>query len=499
MKEKAKSFFKRNIKRKRTWVILGIVIIIICYSIFKTPNSAKNTTTDIAKLSDLKETVLTTGQVVSSTDLDLSFNSTGVVKNINVKVGDKVKKGQIIATLNQDSELASLTSARGALAAAKARLQKTLDGATNEQITLSEVALEQTKLTQDTLVSNAYQNLLNSTPEAVPSDGKSNYTAPTISGTYTLGKEGTIYLKVYSSSGGRSFDVTGLTMGTSAVDTITPQPIGNSGLYIKFPSGSVSDVSNWEISIPNKHAANYLTNYNAYQAALATAKSAIDQSTASLNLTKASATTSDIDLAKADILSAEGQVEQAQARYNNTLVIAPADGTITSVDIKVGEQAQALKEVMVLQDINDMHLETNVNEANIASLSIGMPIDITYDSLGESKIFHGTITKIDPASTLVSGVVNYKVTASTDQFTGLRPGMTANMTIKVLEKDNVIAIPSRAIIKDDKGNESIRIITNKRTKKWKSVPVTTGLEGDGGMVEISSGLKLGDEYVVLTK
>ena len=43
------------------------------------------------------------------------------------------------------------------------------------------------------------------------------------------------------------------------------------------------------------------------------------------------------------------------------------------------------------------------------------------------------------------------------------------------------------------------VITNKRLKKWKSVPIVTGLEGDGGMVEVLSGLSLGDEYVILTK
>lgn len=68
MKEKAKSFFSKNIKRKRTWIILILVVLIALYFIFKTPSSVANTVTDIAKVSDLKQTVLATGQVVSSTD-----------------------------------------------------------------------------------------------------------------------------------------------------------------------------------------------------------------------------------------------------------------------------------------------------------------------------------------------------------------------------------------------------------------------------------------------
>lgn len=499
MKEKVKLFFKKNIRRKRAWGIVILSLVFVSYLIFKTPSSALNTVTDIAKLSDLKETVLATGQVVSNTDLNLSFNATGVVKSLKVKVGDKVKAGQVLATLDGGSEFAALTSARGALASAEARLKKTIEGASSEEIALAEITLNQTKLTQDIAVNNAYQNLLNSTPVAVPNDGSSDYTAPVISGTYKLGKEGAIHITSYYSLGGTSFTASGLTNGTGINNTITPQPIGDSGLYITFPSNTSINVTDWKIEIPNKKAANYLANYNAYQSALSQAKFAIDQRTAELAIKKAKARSGDLDLANADILSAQGQVQGALARYNNTIITAPADGTITSIDIKIGEQAMAQKEAIVLQDVSNIYIETNINEANISNLSVGMPIDITYDSFGSEKIFKGNITKIDPASTLVSGVVNYKITASTEQLKELRPGMTANMTIKIKEKANVIAIPSRSIITNDKGDRSIRVVTNSRTKKYKSVPVVTGLEGDGGLVEVLKGLSVGEEFVILIK
>ena len=498
--KKAKDLLMNKIlKKKRIWIPLAIVLAVALFFILKPNNNAKNTVTDIAKYSDLKQTILATGQVVSNTDLNLSFNTSGVVKSIKVKVGDAVKAGQIIATLDQGSAFATLTSARGALAAANARYKRILEGATSEEVSLSQITLDQTKLTQETLVKNAYQNLLNSTPEAVPEDGTKDYTAPTISGTYNLGKEGTIKVSSYYSYGGVSFNVSGLTEGTGEANTIIPQPLGNSGLYIKFSSGSTIDAKDWIIEIPNKKAVDYLTNYNTYQATLTQAESAIEQRTAELALKKAEARPSDIDLAKADIISAQGQVEQATARYNDTVITAPADGTITSIDIKVGELASALKEVIVLQDISNIYIEANINEANIANLNIGMLVDITYDAFGSDKIFKGNITKIDPSSTLVSGVVNYKITANVEQSENLRPGMTANMTIKVKEKNHVLTVPSRAILTDTNGAKTIRIVTNTKTKKFKEVPVSAGLEGDGGVVEITNGLKDGDEFVVLIK
>ncbi len=497
---KVKNFFVNKIlKKKRIWIPLLIVVVVGLFILLRPNNNAKNTVTDFAKYVDLKETVLATGQVVSSTDLNLSFNSSGTVKSIKIKVGDTVKKEQELATLDQASVLATLTSARGALAAANARYKKILEGASNEQIALSQVTLDQTKLTEATLVNNAYKNLLNSTPEAVPKDETSENIAPTVSGTYNLGKEGKIYLSIYNSSGGKSFSVTGLAEGIGLVDTIIPQPIGNSGLYIKFSSETNIDVNDWVIEIPNRQAADYLINYNAYQSALSQAKSAIDQSEAELALTKAKARQSDIDLAQADIISAEGQVEQATAAYNNTVITAPLGGTITSIDIKPGELASALNPVITLQDVSNIYLEANINEANIASLGLGMPVDITYDAFGSDKNFKGNITKIDPASTIISGVVNYKVTASVEQTEDLRPGMTANMTILVKEKNHILAVPSRAILTDTSGNKTIRIITDKKTKKFKEVKITTGLEGDGGMVEVTSGLNENDEFVILIK
>jgi len=499
MKKIKDLFVNKILKKKRILIPLVIVIAIGLFFLLKPNNNIKNTVTDFAKYTDLKQTVLATGQVVSNTDLNLSFNTNGVVKSIKVNVGDNVKEGQILATLDQSSALANLTSAKGVLAGARARHKRILEGAKAEEVTLSEVTLEQTKLTQETLINNAYNNLLNSAPEAEPKDGVSDYIAPTISGTYSLGKEGKIYLSVYNSSGGKSFTASGLTEGTGLVDTVIPQAIGNSGLYIKFSSETDIDATDWIIEIPNKKASNYLSNYNAYQATISQAKLAIDGRTAELALIRSNARGSDIDLAMADIISAEGQVELADANYRNTFIITPSDGTITDIDIKPGELASALSPVITLQDVSNIYIEANINEANIANLNIGMPVDINFDAFGSDKIFKGNITKIDPASTLVSGVVNYKITASVEQVENLRPGMTANMTIKVKEKNHVVAIPSRAILIDTNNVKTIRIVTDKKTKKFKEVPVTTGIDGDGGLVEVTNGINNGEEFVVLIK
>jgi multidrug efflux pump subunit AcrA (membrane-fusion protein) len=154
---------------------------------------------------------------------------------------------------------------------------------------------------------------------------------------------------------------------------------------------------------------------------------------------------------------------------------------------------------MTLQDVKNVYLEANINEANIINIKEGASIDITFDSFGIEKVFKGNIIKIDPSSTVISGVVNYKITANIIDAPELRPGMTANMTILVGEKNNILTISSRAIIKDKTGIKTVRVITNTKTKDYKEIVIATGMEGDGGLTEITTGLEQGEEIVVLIK
>ncbi len=508
--EKVKAW---SFRKKMLYGIIVIVLVLTGVMILKPKDNSANITTDTVKLIDLKQTVLATGQVTSNTDLSLSFYGSGIVRSVKAKVGDTVKAGQILATLDQGNELALLTQARGAVAAAQAKYQSILDGASSEEINLAQIALENAKRDydrlksqQEILVDNTYKNLLNSTPEALPSGGESDYTAPTISGNYNKKTEGQIIISVYYTGNGLNFSASGVATGEGPVTATTPQPIGDSGLYIKFASASGLNITEWVINIPNKKASDYVTNYNAHQAALKTqesvlgvAQALIDQRTAELSLKQAIARPSDIDLAKANILSAEGQLQAASANFEHTILRAPADGTITKVDIKIGELAQALKNIMTLQDVNNVYLEANINEANIISIKMGAPVDITFDAFNTEQVFKGNILKIDPSSTIISGVVNYKITANVLFAPELRPGMTANMTVLVGEKNNVLAIPSRAIIKDKTGKRTVRLVTNTKTKDYGEVEVITGMEGDGGLTEIISGLSQGDEIVVLIK
>jgi HlyD family secretion protein len=278
--------------------------------------------------------------------------------------------------------------------------------------------------------------------------------------------------------------------------------VGARGLYVTFgASGTLNANDNWVVSIPNTQSSTYLTYNNAYQsalqtkdAALSSAQSAVDQATATLNLKKAQARPADVGAAQAQILSAEGQYQAANAALENTIIRAPAVGTITKIDANVGETIASLAEALVLQNIDELHLEADVSEANVAQIKTGQSVDVTFDALSPDQHYTAHVENLDLSSTVVSGVVNYKITASLDKTDEIRPGMTANMTILTDEKSGVLAVPERAIVLHD-NKKFVRVITDSKSKTYREQEITTGITADGGLEEVTSGLFEGQEYV----
>jgi hypothetical protein len=212
-------------------------------------------------------------------------------------------------------------------------------------VNTAQVALDGVTKQQNQLVVNAHANLLNSTIQA-QSEGDVSILPPVITGIYNKGSEGIITLSVYQTGNGLSASISGIISGTLTVSTNNPQALGDTGLFVKFPSTSSYSGTVWDIEIPNKNAANYLTNYNAYQSALqnqsqaiASAQATLNQANASLLQLETAARPEDVAAAAAQVDNALGAVQIAQAAYDNTIITAPSDGTIMSISIAPGQIA----------------------------------------------------------------------------------------------------------------------------------------------------------------
>lgn len=503
-------------KKRNIWIIaiLVIIVAVVGYFILAGKNNAKNVQTGFATKQNLQETVLSTGEVVSGINLNLSFQSSGVVRRVNVQEGDKVGQGDVLASLDQSSARATLVQAQGALAQAQANYEKLLAGAAAESIKTSQDAVN---TAQQNLI-NAYSGAINTLNNAYTAIYNAYNVGVNIQNAYfttqdpqgiavstakddinNIMKSDQGYLTgAENSMAPADIDaaVTLMTKGLNGVydDVNVIRAQCDQGIYFyKVTSADKATIDGQKTSVNT-----VLTSVTSVQQNLASLKLALQTAEDQLSLTKAPPTQAEIDLAKAQMLSAQGQVYAAQAVVNNSIIVAPESGTITQVDIKVGEQATPSKEVMILQNVNDLHAEADVSEANIASLQVGQTIDYTFDALGPDQHFAGKVLTINPASTVISGVVNYLVKGSLDNIPNIKPGMTANMTIMVAQKNNALAVPSTAIINKD-GKQYVRIPDDKSDKSFHQVQVQTGLQADGGLVEIVSGLSEGQEIVTYVK
>lgn len=457
---------------------------------------------------DLARTVLSSGEVVSTVDLDLSFPKSGVVKEIKVKIGDKVEKGQILATINQGTLNGSVTEALGSLKSAEAKLQEVLEGATSEEIRLAEINLEnaqndleETKKEQETNVLNARRTLYSADLEAIPEDNEETNIEVYITGSFNSDKAG-IY-RLEKSPVSPDWKLVGPQTFSGSVSSITPAPIGNTGLYIRFSVETLPYGFPWTVEIPNTKGTNYATNKALYDSAIATASSAISsaesnvkQKEAEYLLKKKQARPSEISSAEAVVLQAKGRYLSALAELEDTYLKAPENGTVTAVNIKTGELSEAQNVAMVIENTESLYVESNINEANVDLVYKDAMTDIEFDAF-PGKIYRGKISFVEPSETLVSGVVNYKVNADILELDeNVRPGLTANLLINIWKMEGVTTIPNRAIYERD-GKTYVLLKTGKKAKTNEEVEVVRGKIGDGDIAEIERGLNPGD--IVLVK
>lgn len=491
---------------KKTLLIVAVVIISIVAILFI--QKINNTPYELVAVQtgDMVQEVSASGKVESPTKINLHFKNSGKLFALNAKVGEEVATGELLAvqdTAQLDAQVAEMQSG---IDLQRAKLAQLIAGASEEETTVSETALanakrdyENVKAAQEVLVKNAYKTLLNSTISAVPVDDTSKYVAPTITGNYSLGKEGTINISPYRSSGGTSFRISGLVEGVGTNDEIIAQPIANSGLYIKFTDTNNLSSTDWVINIPNKDAPNYIQNYNAYQSALqtqqstlASAQSLVDLREAELIIKKAPTRPTDIAVYQVQINQAEAALQKIYAQREDLMIVAPASSTVTEVNGEVGETVNPATTIVSLATGGLLQIKINIVEDSIVDVRTGQKVRIIFDAI-KNQEFEGTVASINPAETIIGGTVYYETVITFDKADErIRSGMTANVWIETNVSENTLFIPVSAVRNKD-GKMTVQVLDGEQVVNKE---VVTGIKNNVGMIEIVSGLAEGDQIIL---
>jgi HlyD family secretion protein len=311
----------------------------------------------------------------------------------------------------------------------------------------------------------------------------------------------------------------------------------NPDLYTSGYNRSVSNLSGTKAGLSqsdasyNEAKANYERNKSLFDKGIIS-KSDWDKSVAAFEVAKASKQS-----AYYNVQSASATVNEAKDNLGRTTIYAPADGTISMLNVELGErvlgtQQMAGTEILRVANLNNMEVEVDVNENDIVKIKVGDLANVEVDAYLK-KQFKGVVTSIsNSASTALTAdqVTNFKVkvrilkesyqdlmVGKPLSYSPFRPGMTATVDIITKTRVNVVNVPiSAVVVKSDttavkeitiedpesdqkkpapKSDKKLECVFVKVGDKAKIRIIKTGIQDDTN-IEVLSGLKKGD--VVIT-
>jgi HlyD family secretion protein len=311
----------------------------------------------------------------------------------------------------------------------------------------------------------------------------------------------------------------------------------NPDLYTSGLNRSVANLSGTKAGLSQSEAsyseakANYERNKILFEKGIIS-KSDWDKSVASFEVAKATKQS-----AYYNVQSASASVNEAKDNLGRTVIYAPADGTISVLNVELGErvlgtQQMAGTEILRVANLNNMEVEVDVNENDIVKIKVGDLANVEVDAYLK-KQFKGVVTSIsNSASTALTAdqVTNFKVkvrilkesyqdlmVGKPASYSPFRPGMTATVDIITKTRANVINVPiSSVVVKSDtaavkeikidglesnekkvvpKNDKKLECVFVKVGDKAKIRIIKTGIQDDTN-IEVLSGLKKGD--VVIT-
>lgn len=235
---------------------------------------------------------------------------------------------------------------------------------------------------------------------------------------------------------------------------------------------------------------------------IAQAEAALRQAEAVLAEARANA--GQVGVKEHELQAAERQVDQAraglriaEANLGYATITAPISGVVASVSTQPGETvtsgsaaAQAPTFVTII-DLGRLEVHAYVDETDIGKIAPGQSATFTVDAYPDGE-FTGTVIAIYPKAVIQLNVVTYEVIVAADNPEGrLRPDMTANVTITVARREQVLAIPSAAVMREDSERYAL-VQTGEQTARR---AIKTGSR-DKTYVEVLSGLREGERVVV---
>lgn len=274
---------------------------------------------------------------------------------------------------------------------------------------------------------------------------------------------------------------------TGTIEPVTSVTVGTqvSGIVSKLFVDYNSVVKKGQV-IAELDKTNLMSQLNTAKTQLATAQSQLNYQTANYNryktlFEKGLVAADDFDnaklsytQAKEQVASAKEEVQRAQTNLGYATITSPIDGVVLSKSVEEGQTVAASFSTpelfTIAQDLTNMQVVADVDEADIGDVKEGERVTFTVDAYPDDT-FEGEVKQVRQEATTTNNVVTYEVVISAPNADlKLKPGLTANVTIYTAERKGVLSVPSKALRftpqKETVGKMKIVDAANAKNKVW---------------------------------
>jgi len=440
----------------RAWVIgLGLVGVLLVGLIARdtvlASPAAVTIRTATADRGTVASVVSGTGSLLPVGRMTVNFKAAGILTEVDVRVGDKVTTGQLLARIDSSTQQAALAQAQASLAAAQANVQST-----QSPLTAAQVAQLQHQVT-------AAQQNYNDTVASVNA--------------------------------------------TNQADATT---VANDQAKVNADCPNGAQCSQEQAQLANDQSKQHMDAISG-QSRINSASQQITSARDNLAV-QTQVKPNALASGQAQVASAAAQAQAAQVSLNQTTLTAPTSGVVVSINGVSGETAGggtaqapgslapqpssgtgsgASSGFMVIDDTSSYVAVMPFAETDAARLATNQTAALTFDAIPNLTI-SGHVLSISPSATVVSNVVDYYVSFVLNRTDPrLREGMTANASVTVAQADNAVRVPNAAV-RTTGGTTMVTVLAKGQQV---ATEVITGVVGDT-YTEIKAGLNEGDTVVL---
>ena len=454
--------------KKRTIIIIAAITLVLAlsaYGIVSAQQKGQSKSADFqtyqVSYGPLSAVVDETGEVYADQSAMLVWETSGIVGEVQVELGEVVTADQVLATLSEDSLPQPYYLAQQEIISAQRALEDLYEGAAEAAASAQLVVAN----ARDALDDADYHWLLNQPGNRASEE------------THKAAKAKVIIAEVQLKNKEKHYKKAKGKLAKAQAQIVLTDAINQYQHAIWYENWLRVGADEIEMAILDANVAVSLANLDAAE--------------------------KDYDILKNgphpdDVTMAEARIAAAQASLDQAVISAPFDGVITAVEVLPGDLVSPSTIAFRIDNLQNLLVDVGVSEVDINLIGVGQTVTLEFDAV-LGKEYQGEVTKVSPVGVQQQGLVSFQVSIKLiDTDEEVKSGLTAAVQIVVRQVENALLVPNRAV-RWVKGEQIIYLAAagnNSTEADLEMIPVTLGASSDEFSELLAGELKEGDLIIL---